>query len=75
VSRRWLTVSALVRAVGAARLLPLLPGVVRDDARPDVLCVNPRIARWLVSEIFHLAGFRRLPARDRALVFRNRSRV
>ena len=73
VSRRWLAVSALVRALGVARVLPLLPGVTRDPDRPDVLRVDPRIARWLVIELFHLAGFRRLPAPRDALAFRSRS--
>jgi succinylglutamate desuccinylase len=73
VGRAWLTLSAWLRAIGTGRILPVLPGVTRDGSRPDVLLVNPRIARWLVIEIFHLAGFRRLRSPKGSLAFRDRS--
>lgn len=74
VGRGWLAVSFVLRRLGAARLLPWLPGVTRDPRHEAVLLVNPRVARWFVVEIFHLAGYRRLPARDGRLVFRLRAR-
>jgi len=72
VNRAWLTGSRLVRAAAVARLLPLLPGVARDPARSNVVHVDRRIARWLVVQVFHLAGYRRLPSGEDRLSFRRR---
>lgn len=57
VRRVWLKLSATLRRYRLERLLPLLPGVRREeDAR--MLSVNPRIARAFLVEIFHLFGYR-----------------
>ena len=55
----WLGVSAWLRALGAPRLLPLLPGVRRVAGVRGCLEVDRRLARWWVLEVFHLCGFRR----------------
>jgi succinylglutamate desuccinylase len=55
----WLTVSAWLRQLRLERLLPWLPGIKRHPERSETLIVNPRLARWFVTEIFHLLGFRR----------------
>mgnify|MGYP001274306471 CR=1 FL=1 len=47
-----------------------LPGVARRDT--DTVVVDPRIARWLVVEIFHLLGFRRQRPEGRMQVFARR---
>jgi hypothetical protein len=74
VGRKWLTVSAVVRGLRLDRLLPWLPGARRDPQHHDVVRVDRRIARWGVVQVFHLAGYRRLPARDGRLAFRSRRR-
>jgi succinylglutamate desuccinylase len=69
----WLAISRALRRVGAAKLLPLLPGVRRSVHREDTLIVSRRIARWLVNEIFHLLGYRRVREAKRHIVFRDRA--
>lgn len=56
----WLKVSALLRRLGAARLVTLLPGVRQYPKNPEQLQVDTRIARFFPLQIFHLLGFRRL---------------
>lgn len=71
VRRFWLRLSSWLRRLHADRLAHWLPGVERDSDRPDVLIVDPHIARWFVYEIFHLLGFRRQePRGDRLIVSR-----
>lgn len=72
VRRVWLEVSRFLRRLGAPRLLPLLPGVRRSTRRQDTFVVSRRIARWLVNEVFHLLGYRRVRETDRHVVFRGR---
>jgi succinylglutamate desuccinylase len=72
VGRGWLTVSRVLRALRVDRVLPLLPGVSHHSEHRDVVLVNRHAARWLVVEIFHLAGYRRLPTRDGRAAFRHR---
>jgi succinylglutamate desuccinylase len=59
VNRAWLVLAWVLRRLGVPRLVPLLPGVRRDPARPGVLVVDRRTARWRALEIMHLLGFRR----------------
>ncbi len=68
----WLAVSRVLRRLGAPKLLPLLPGVRRSTRRADTLIVSRRIARWLVNEVFHLLGYRRVRETERHVVFRGR---
>lgn len=68
----WLEVSRVLRRLGAPKLLPLLPGVRRSTRRADTLIVSRRIARWLVNEVFHLLGYRRVRETERHVVFRRR---
>lgn len=56
----WLTVSAGLRRLGTDRIAHWLPGVHRDPARPNVLSVDRRVARWFALQIFHLLGFRKV---------------
>ncbi len=57
----WLHVARILQSLGVAHALPLLPGVRRDPVHrdPDTLLVNPRVARFLAVELFHLLGFRK----------------
>jgi predicted deacylase len=59
ISPRWLYVSALMRQMRMERVLPILPGIRRDPRRPDTLIVDPKVARWLAIDFFHLLGYRR----------------
>jgi succinylglutamate desuccinylase len=59
VNRFWLIMSGVLRRVGAPALAPLLPGVRRDPARPEVLLVDRTTARWFALEAMHLLGYRR----------------
>jgi succinylglutamate desuccinylase len=69
----WLAVARWVRRARLDLVLPLLPGVRRHPERRDALAVDPRIARWLVREVFHLLGYRRCrPDGDRLLFTRRR---
>lgn len=72
IRRAWLAISRVLRRLGAPRLLPLLPGVRRSTRRADTLIVSRRVARWLVNEVFHLLGYRRVRETERHVVFRSR---
>ena len=65
----WLWISALLRRLGAERALPLLPGVRRDPSDPRALRVDPARARYLVTQVFHLFGYRRAAQDGEQLVF------
>lgn len=69
----WLRVSRVLRRIGAPKLLPLLPGVHRSTRQADTLIVSRRVARWLVNEVFHLLGYRRVRETERHVVFRGRA--
>ena len=71
----WLEVSRWLRRAGVPRLLPLLPGVRRARTRPDTFVVSRRVARWLVNEIFHLLGYRRVRETKAHVVFRGRQPI
>jgi succinylglutamate desuccinylase len=66
----WLRISGVLRRLGTARVLPLLPGVHRARERPNTYLVDRRIARWLVVQFFHLLGYRRVRGTPNVVVFR-----
>jgi succinylglutamate desuccinylase len=68
----WLRLSAWLRQLRADRLLAWLPGIRRHAELPDTLVADPGVARWLVLEIFHLFGFRKLRSEPGKLVFSRR---
>ena len=72
VSRVWLGLSALLRRLKLGRIVPWLPGVEKHPDRPNALLVDPKVARWLGVEIFHLFGFRRRRPDGDRLVFSRR---
>lgn len=75
VARPWLPVSAALRVLQAGWILERLPGVERMPARPDVLVINRAVARFFPVELFHLAGYRRLPSSDGELLLTRRART
>lgn len=71
----WLGLARVLRHWRFDALVRLLPGVRVDPADRDTLLVNAFIARWFVTEIFHLLGFRKAKRRGDRLAFsRRRSR-
>ncbi|MCA9538434.1 MAG: succinylglutamate desuccinylase/aspartoacylase family protein [Myxococcales bacterium] len=72
VSRFWLRLSGRIRGDSIDRLLPALPGVHRDPEQPDHFLVDPRIARYRTTEVFHLFGYRRARPHGDLLTFSRR---
>jgi succinylglutamate desuccinylase len=60
VARFWFGLSAVLRRLHLSGLVRLLPGVRRDPDDPHRLLVDPAVARYLVVQVFHLFGYRRL---------------
>ncbi|NUP97242.1 MAG: aspartoacylase, partial [Planctomycetaceae bacterium] len=73
VEPRWLKLSAVMRRLHLERMLGLLPGVELARADGNVLSVDPRIARFFTTDLFHLLGYRRQEERDQRLVFTRRN--
>lgn len=72
VAPGWLRLSSVLRRGRLDRLVPLLPGVRRDQAEPDRFLVDPRVARWQVVNVFHLFGYRRLRSQGEGVLFSRR---
>jgi succinylglutamate desuccinylase len=72
VSRIWLGLSALLRRLELGRILPWFPGVETHPEQPNALRVDPKVARRLAVEVFHLFGFRRRRTEGDHLVFSRR---
>jgi predicted deacylase len=72
VPRFWFGLSALLRQLGLSGLVALLPGVRRDPEDLHRLLVDPRVARYLVVQVFHLFGYRRLRPVGGKLAFSRR---
>src|SRR5690606_33041017 len=72
VPRLWFALSPVLRRLGLDRLLRLLPGIRRDAGDPNTLLADPRIARFLVVDVFHLLGYRRARRRGERLAFTRR---
>lgn len=72
VNPLWLKISALMRHMRFQAILRFLPGVKRHPQLRDGYLVDPKIARWLVVEIFHLLGFRQRESEQGQLVLTRR---
>lgn len=72
VRRFWLHIASTMRSLRLDRLASWLPGVRRDPEDPLTILVNPRVARWFVTELFHLLGFRKERRRGDQLAFTRR---
>ena len=62
VSNFWLLISKSLRKLKIASLLPLLPGIRRHPFKTHIYIADRKIVRFLHREIFHLLGYRILPA-------------
>jgi succinylglutamate desuccinylase len=72
VRRFWLRLSFVLRKLGGARFLPLLPGISRIPGRPHALAVDLRVAKYYAVEIFHLFGYRKRDQEADRIVFTRR---
>lgn len=72
VARWWLHLALLLRRLKLHTMLPALPGVARHPTRTHCLRVNPKVARWLVVQVFHLLGYRKRRQEAHRLVFSRR---
>lgn len=54
----WLKVATVLRVLKLDRIAHWLPGVERHADDTNTLFVNPRLARWHVTRLFQLLGFR-----------------
>lgn len=68
----WLRVAALLRRLRLGAIVHWLPGVRRDRGDRNTILVDPRVARWFVTGVFHLLGFRRMRPRGPLLAFTRR---
>ena len=59
ISKFWLRASRIARKLKFHQLLTLLPGVKSDKRNKYTLIVNPKTARFLATDIFHLFGYRK----------------
>jgi hypothetical protein len=74
ISGFWLSFSKVARKWKINNLLRAIPGVRQDRENPHVLIVDPKIARFLAKDIFHLFGYRQQIFKDDMLHFIKRDR-
>lgn len=74
ISNFWLYASILARRVKINHFLRLIPGVRMDPNSRYGLIVNPKIARFLAKDIFHLLGYRKQIFKNGKLYFIKRDR-
>ena len=70
----WLKLSTLVRRLKLHHLLRLLPGIYKERSNSFTLIVNPKTAKFMATEIFHLFGYRKQIVKDNKLHFIKRDR-
>ena len=74
ISRIWLEFSKVARTWKIHNFLRLIPGVNQDPDNEFILLVDPKIARFLAKDIFHLFGYRQQIFKDDMLHFIKRDR-
>ncbi|MEQ8764140.1 MAG: succinylglutamate desuccinylase/aspartoacylase family protein [Planctomycetota bacterium] len=68
----WLRLSRLLRRAHLQWLLRVMPGVQRHPTVEDALLVDPKIARFQVTNLFHLFGYRKCRPLGERLMFSRR---
>ena len=68
----WMLVARGMRRFRLDAIVHWLPGIRRDPADVNTILVDRRVARWFVTEIFHLLGFRKERPRGNVLAFTRR---
>ncbi len=74
ISKFWLTISRVLRKLQLHNLLKLLPGVSSSKTNRYTLIVNPKTAKFLATDIFHLFGYRKKVKKNDKLHFIKRDR-
>ncbi|MDN3644192.1 succinylglutamate desuccinylase/aspartoacylase family protein [Lutimonas halocynthiae] len=74
ISRFWLGASLTLRKLKINHVLRLIPGVKKDPDNNYTLIVDPRIARFMTKQIFHLFGYRQQILKDDKLHYIKRDR-
>ena len=74
VSMFWLKTSLVARKVKINHFLRLIPGVKIDPQHRHGLIVNPKIAKYMAKDIFHLFGYRKQVFKNGKLYFTKRDR-
>lgn len=74
ISKFWLNASIVARKLKVNQFLRLVPGVKKDPENNYTLIVNPKVARFMATPIFHLFGYRQQIFKDNKLHFIKRDR-
>ncbi len=74
ISRMWLELSKVARTWKINHFLRLIPGVKQDPENEFILLVDPKIARFMAKDIFHLFGYRQQIFKDDKMHFIKRDR-
>ena len=74
ISKFWLSASLFARKLKINHFLRLIPGVKKDPENNYTLIVDPKIAKYLAKDIFHLFGYRQQIYKDDKLHFIKRDR-
>lgn len=74
ISGFWLEFSRVARTWKVNHFLRLIPGVKQDPDNEFILLVDPKIARFLAKDIFHLFGYRQQILKDDKMHFIKRDR-
>ncbi len=74
ISKFWLMLSRYSRKLQFHNLLRILPGIKQSKYDAYTLVVNPKIAKVLTDEIFHLFGYRRKVKEGNKCLYSRRDR-
>lgn len=74
ISKFWLKASLIARKLKINYFLRWIPGVEKDSENNYTLIVNPKIAKYLTKEIFHLFGYRKQVFKNEKYYFIKRDR-
>jgi len=74
ISKFWLKGSLIARKLKINHFLRLIPGVEKDSENNYTLIVDPKIAKYLAKDIFHLFGYRKQIFKDKKYHFIKRDR-
>ena len=74
ISTFWLKASLVARKIKINHFLRLIPGVRIDPQHRHGLIVDPKVAKFMAKDIFHLFGYRKQVFRNGKLYFTKRDR-
>ena len=74
VSNFWMKASKVARRLRINQILRFVPGIQMVRGNPYLLIVDPKVARFMAKDIFHLFGYRQQIYKDNLLHFIKRDR-